>query len=156
MYEIEFPVQFHTVDIACIKVNYKTGNYDILLGKKPQNDQWILPGGFVDVGESAEEAASRELFEETKISLFIKPEYYLGSFVISDKRYEGTPHGITTSLFCIDVDFNVTPLASDDLEDCKFFNLFNLNIEKAIRPNHRQLLYAIKLHYAILKAKNGR
>ncbi|MCM3567357.1 NUDIX hydrolase [Neobacillus mesonae] len=40
----------------------------ILLQKRPNGD-WSLPGGLLELGESAEEAGRREVFEETGIEI---------------------------------------------------------------------------------------
>ncbi len=37
----------------------------VLLTRRADNDQWCLPGGGMDAGESAEEACIREVLEET-------------------------------------------------------------------------------------------
>lgn len=42
----------------------------VLRNKEPGKNQWGLPGGFVETGESPAEAAKRELEEETGITAF--------------------------------------------------------------------------------------
>ena len=41
-------------------------------GKNPDKGKWSLPGGKIEIGESAEAAARRELFEETQIIADLK------------------------------------------------------------------------------------
>lgn len=55
---------FPTVDIIiCV------GDKIVLIERRNEPKGWALPGGFVDYGESLEEAARREAFEETGLDL---------------------------------------------------------------------------------------
>ena len=65
----EYPRPALTVDIVLI--HRKGSRLDVLLIKRarePFKGFWALPGGFVDESESLEDAAARELFEETGLS----------------------------------------------------------------------------------------
>ena len=45
---------------------------EILLQKRSDNGFWALPGGAVDIGESVEQGAIREVFEETGLHVTVK------------------------------------------------------------------------------------
>jgi ADP-ribose pyrophosphatase YjhB (NUDIX family) len=64
----------------------------ILRNVEPQRGKWALPGGYIDFGERWEEAAARELEEETGISA--DP----GAAVLM--RVENGTDGQTLLLFC--------------------------------------------------------
>ncbi len=38
-------------------------------GKKPRLNRWSIPGGAQEIGETIEEAAHREIFEETRVKI---------------------------------------------------------------------------------------
>ncbi len=49
---------------------------EILLGKRTDNDYWDYPAGSMEIGESFEECARREVFEETGLTCG-KLEYFM-------------------------------------------------------------------------------
>ena len=56
-------------------------------GKEPARGQWAIPGGSVTLGESLQEAAEREIFEETGIRITAgKPAYV---FDVVDRDDDG-------------------------------------------------------------------
>lgn len=117
-----YPTSYQCVDIACL--HYEKTKHLILLGKKQNQNNWRLPGGFVDpTDNSLEEAALRELEEETDIRL--SKVDYCGSYRINDYRYVKEPHKIMTSLF-VCYSLSLKCLAKDDLEEVKWFNLYDL------------------------------
>ena len=62
----------------------------LLLGKRgvePAKGQWCLPGGFIELDESMEQAALRELAEETGLAGEI--DSYIGCFYQESKFYGG-------------------------------------------------------------------
>lgn len=62
----EYPSIAYTADILVFTIlNGKLSLLLIKRGGHPYKDCWALPGGFVNIDESSEDAASRELHEET-------------------------------------------------------------------------------------------
>ena len=65
-YNYSYPRASVTVDIV---IFCKSGNRNKVLliqrGNEPFKNQWALPGGFIEMDETLEESAVRELHEET-------------------------------------------------------------------------------------------
>lgn len=59
-----------------------TGDEVLLIRRKnqPYQGHWALPGGFIDPGETAEQAARRELREETNLDLGDTSLRFIGKF----------------------------------------------------------------------------
>lgn len=69
-YTYEYPRPSVTVDCVVFGYDHREQELSVLLierGASPFEGFWALPGGFVDMQESADEAARRELCEETGV-----------------------------------------------------------------------------------------
>ena len=71
-----------TVDII---IRYQDGI--VLIERKNPPPGWALPGGFVDVGESLEEAAIREAKEETSLDVTLVEQFHAYSKPGRDPRF---------------------------------------------------------------------
>lgn len=73
---------FVTVDII---IEYQDGI--VLIERKNFPAGWALPGGFVEIGESLEEAAIREAKEETSLDIRLIEQFYAYSRPDRDPRF---------------------------------------------------------------------
>ena len=77
-----------TVDMLIFTIN-KDQKLELLLIKRgghPCRGKWAIPGGFVDMKESLDEAAARELKEETNLTGIYLEQLYTFGEVNRDKR----------------------------------------------------------------------
>ena len=117
-----------TVDII-IEVESQKGV--ILIKRKNPPFGWALPGGFVDYGESLEQAAVREAKEETNLDVQLVRQFH----TYSDPKRDPRHHTISTVYIAKG---KGNPLAQDDAIAIGFFSESDLPDEIAF--DHRLIL----------------
>jgi bifunctional NMN adenylyltransferase/nudix hydrolase len=128
----QYPGPRTTVDVAIFNDDYSR----ILLGRKKKETAYRIIGGFVQSGESLEEAVVREGKEETHLDL--TGLSYVTSMPIDDWRYRGERDKITTTLFTAHI-AGGKPEPDDDIHELKWFD-FNNDLIGQLVPNHNVLI----------------
>jgi ADP-ribose pyrophosphatase YjhB (NUDIX family) len=112
--------------------------------QEPCKNSWTIPGGFVEMGETWEEAAARELKEE--LGLNVQP-YELDFFTMKTSKITG--HLILFSILARPVkQFEFQKINHDEIVKVTSFNLFN-PIDSKMMPftTHREALQEYKQVY---------
>lgn len=103
-----------TVDVVVEKPDDDQGRI-VLIERHHEPLGWALPGGFVDVGETVEQAAMREIREET--GLEVRLVAMLG--VYSDPRRDPRGHNVSVTFVGRAVG---EPRAGDDARTVQLFD----------------------------------
>jgi len=109
-------------------VKYSENSIVLIRRKNPPfRGEFALPGGFVDIGETVEEACIRETYEETNIRVTIKK--LIGVFSAPNRDPRG--HNISIAFLCKPLTDSEKPMAKDDaqaLEIVKFKDISSLKL----------------------------
>ena len=105
--------------------------------KDPFKQKMVLPGGFINEGERVEDAAIREVKEET--SLDIEIDNILG--VYSDPSRDPRGHVMSTVFIgkISDKSDKIAPIAGDDAASIKWVDLASIE-EESFGFDHKKIL----------------
>jgi ADP-ribose pyrophosphatase YjhB (NUDIX family) len=127
----EYKNPLPTVDII---IEVEAGGVDtgfVLIKRKNEPLGWAIPGGFVDYGESLEEAAVREAREETGLRIHLVRQFHTYSDPERDPRF----HAISTIYIAR---AQGVPEAGDDAQKVAIFDQHSL--PEKIAFDHRKIL----------------
>jgi len=128
---VTFRNPFPTVDLIIRCPKGDGGEGVVLVRRRNPPLGWALPGGFVDYGESLEEAAAREAMEETGLEVRDLKQFH----AYSDPRRDPRQHNVSVVFLASS---EGRPKAGDDVSDCRVFALDALPLEMAF--DHREIL----------------
>ena len=123
-----------TVDVV-ILMNDKKDLVLIRRKNPPFQGDLALPGGFVEVGETVENACIREAKEETNIN--IKIVKLIGVF--SDPKRDPRSHNVTIAFLCEPLTKNEKPKAMDDAAVLEIVPLSKISALK-LAFDHKEII----------------
>lgn len=122
-YTYKYPHPSVTAD--CVVFGYEGKKLHILLIERrnnPYKGHWALPGGFMEMDETIEECASRELAEETGINGIRLEQFHIFSEVDRDPRERVL--SVAFLALVRKADYNVT--GRDDAARAEWFSMEDL------------------------------
>ncbi len=113
------------VAVDCVVFGYDEGELQLLLiqrGIEPFEGKWALPGGFVRKDESLEEAALRELQEETGVTKLYLEQLYSFGAIDRDPRQRV----ISVAYFALVKLSDYSVKGASDAKDAAWFSVSDL------------------------------
>lgn len=128
-----------TVDIVIFSIREEELN--VLLVKRdiePFKDKWAIPGGFVRIEENLEDAAIRELSEETGV----KDVYLEQLYSFGDVKRDPRGRVITVSYMALINSENIKVIGKTDVSEAKWFGINKLPV---LAFDHKKIIdYSLK------------
>jgi 8-oxo-dGTP diphosphatase len=130
----EYPKPFVTVDAVVFSIF--DDDLKVLLikrGRPPFEGRWALPGGFVEIDETLETAARRELQEETGVTNVSLEQLY----TFGDPGRDPRGRSISVVYYTLANADRIQPQADTDAADARWFSAFH---PPPLAFDHRKIL----------------
>ncbi len=127
----------------CVAILLTNNKDEVLLVRRanePFKDWWDIPGGFVEENETLEQAARRELKEETGIEA--TDIRYEGS-IFEDYHFRNDNVPVVAAFFSGKIKENVTIKVNDDVSDYQFVPRNRVDISSIAFKNQQKFLKTI-------------
>lgn len=135
-----------TVDLVIFTI--ADNDLKVLLIKRatePYKGRWALPGGFVEIDESLEKAAARELEEEAGVTnVYLEQLYTFGA-----PERDSRGRTISVAYFALTDAERQQVTAADDAEDARWHSVFNPKLGARLAFDHKEIL-----DYAVWRLRN--
>ncbi|WP_321375215.1 NUDIX hydrolase [uncultured Draconibacterium sp.] len=122
MYSYKYPRAALTVD-AIVFVKSDTTTFVLLIerGREPFKNKWALPGGFIEMDETLEQACIRELEEETGLQVEKMEQFRAYDAINRDPR-----HRTISVIYSVRLEEQKPVTGSDDATQAKWFSIDQL------------------------------
>ena len=113
----------------------------VLRNKAPAKDMWAIPGGSVNLGETLQAAAEREVLEETGLQIKAGEIVYVFERIERDQAGQVQFHYVILDLMAEALDPNQPLTPADDVRDAGWFSLVDLDrLSMPVSDTTRNLL----------------
>lgn len=119
----------------------------VLRGQPPAKDMWAIPGGSVNLGETIQAAAEREILEETGLKIKAGEVIYTFDAIVRDEAGRVQFHYVILDLKAEPLDPSQPLQPADDVYDAAWFSLPDLDRpDLVISATTRNLLQELLLN----------
>lgn len=122
MFTYNYPRAALTTDaIVFLKENEETFVLLIQRGREPFKNLWALPGGFIEMNETLEEACKRELKEETGLIVGKMTQFKTYDAIGRDPR-----HRTISVVYFTELNKRQNVIGADDATNAEWFSIHEL------------------------------